>query len=368
MTTTEEFAHLKVTGRPGLLAAVPALLGFHPAESLVLICLTGARRRVGPVMRVDLAGDQPGLAGCLAEHAGQYADDVVLIAYSESADLPPLVEQVLCELDAVQVPVMDAMVVRGRLAHPLGSGPPIPVPGAEDEASQQLSAALAIEGRAILPDREALVRSVAAPAGHAAEEAFATFDEVAGELAELLEVTAPGAPDPLITLAHRTARDAMTELLDLGAPTLINRVRLALLATDIKVRDELVRLAFSESDEPWLPMLISAVTTVPDPQATELCAVLAMLAYRQGDGALAQVVCDRVLSVEPHHRLIGILLQAMWAGLPPWIFAGLAEELGHDRLDSPPPDRRSAGRRVPVSPGRAGARRRRSSPRRGKRR
>ena len=40
MTTTDDLVPLKVSGPEGLLAAVPTMLGFHPRDSLVLLCLT----------------------------------------------------------------------------------------------------------------------------------------------------------------------------------------------------------------------------------------------------------------------------------------------------------------------------------------
>jgi hypothetical protein len=45
--------------------------------------------------------------------------------------------------------------------------------------------------------------------------------------------------------------------------------------------------------------------------------VLAVVAYRHGDGALAQVAVDRCLAAEPHHRLAHLLLAIMAAGLHP---------------------------------------------------
>jgi len=74
-------------------------------------------------------------------------------------------------------------------------------------------------------------------------------------------------------------------------------------------------------------MLIAVATSVPDGDAAEVCAVLAVAAYRRGDGALAQVAVDRCLSAEPDHRLAHPMLAVMAAGLPP-------DELEH--LATPP--------------------------------
>ena len=86
MTTTDDLVPLKVSGPRGLLAVVPSMLGFHPQESVVMLCLHGPRRRVGPVARVDLppGRDRP-LAEHLAEHARRYADEVVVVSYQSHA-------------------------------------------------------------------------------------------------------------------------------------------------------------------------------------------------------------------------------------------------------------------------------------------
>ena len=326
MTTAADSTLLKLTGRAGLLATVPALLGFHPSESLVLMTLGGPRHRVGPIMRVDLAGDPPGLAGCLAEQANSHGGEVVVLAYTEAPDPPALLDRVLTELMTAGARVVDVMVVASGVARPYHSGGrPLLVPDADHPATQELSAALAFCGKAVLPDRDALTRSVAGPTGARADAVFPVFDRVARELTELLEVTPAGAPDPLIELARRTALSAMADCDHHGTPTLANSVRLALLSTDVTVRDDLIRCSFRQPDQPWIPMLISAVAQVPDPQATELCAALAVLAYRRGEGALAQVLCARVLGCEPEHRLVGLLLRAMAVAMPTELLAALAE-------------------------------------------
>ena len=71
-------------------------------------------------------------------------------------------------------------------------------------------------------------------------------------------------------------------------------------------------------------MFIELARWAPDEAATQVCATLAVIAYRQGDGALAQLAVDRVLAAEPSHRLAGVLLELFNSGVRP-------EEL--DRLD-----------------------------------
>ena len=73
--------------------------------------------------------------------------------------------------------------------------------------------------------------------------------------------------------------------------------------TDVDDPGRCARAGVAELDQPWLPMLIACATWTPDFLAAELCSVLAMVAYRHGDGALAQIAVDRCLAAEPGHPL-----------------------------------------------------------------
>ena len=46
---------VKISSPADILGVVPHRVGFHPAESIVVVCLHGPRRRDGLVMRLDLA-------------------------------------------------------------------------------------------------------------------------------------------------------------------------------------------------------------------------------------------------------------------------------------------------------------------------
>ena len=76
----------------GLLSAVPALLGFHPAESAVFICLAGPNRRLGPVVRADLPADSSPYAFFdavvqLVGNTRRHADQVVIVFYTDQPDV-----------------------------------------------------------------------------------------------------------------------------------------------------------------------------------------------------------------------------------------------------------------------------------------
>jgi hypothetical protein len=80
---------VRITGRDSLISAIPVILGFHPADSVVLACLQKGSGRVGPIVRADLAqyrSDPETLAEYLAFGASKHADRCLLVFYGTGAD------------------------------------------------------------------------------------------------------------------------------------------------------------------------------------------------------------------------------------------------------------------------------------------
>lgn len=343
MTTTAA-TPIRITGPDGLLAVVPTMLGFHPTNSLVLICLSGGRRRVGPVARVDLPpGHDRALAAQLAGHAVHHADEVAVVIYQDRRRRPPLLADVLSALGRTGVSVMDAIEVRGGMAYPaLGSGAQrsdgFPVPGADDPQMRLLTAAAALSGRTVLPDRDALRRSIAAPTGRRLRDAERNIAAMASGTAR----PGPGTSNGTGKKDQGRAIDGTgVDLFDLIGPALAQAAAtggvegdiaaaVAVGLTDPLQRDAVLALAVNELDRPWIPMLISCATWTPPFLAGPLCAVLAVVGYRHGDGALAQVALDRCLEAEPENSLGHLMIAIIAAGVRPEAMA--------DLVDGPPVD------------------------------
>jgi len=250
MHPAPQTAAVKVNGQDGALGAAAALLGFNPTDSVVLMCLSGPRRRIGPVIRVDLDRGQipAGAAEQLAAHAARHAEAVLVMTFTDpDAAIAPDTAALVAALRAVctVLDVIDA------------SNTPHQVP-------EQLLAATVVSGRAVLSDRAALARSVAhTPTTHPA--------------------------DPVIMAAMGTVTGRDQWLIQHG------------------------------SDPASLPALVAAVqaTRDTDPRIPNMTAALAVIAYRRGDGALAQVAVDRALRSDPTHRMAQLMLAVMAAGLHP---------------------------------------------------
>lgn len=322
---------------------MPAILGFHPAESLVLLCLSGPRCRVGPVARVDLPPDENAhaVARDLAGHARRHADLAALICYTGSPGRPALLDAAIGELNRAQVPLLDVLCVRdgnarsarSRQQEAGDSGSPVPDHRHPDVRA--LAAATALGGRRVLPDRESLRKSIAGPRGVDLTAAAGALTAAAADLARSVDgLTGPDIGrllhergESVMGLAHWQIQHSGTVDCDTAA-------MLILLSGDVGVRDAIVARAVAADDSSWLPLLIAVATRAPEQDAAQICAVLAVAAYRYGDGALAQVAVDRCLAVEPEHRLAHLMLSVMAAGLQPSELVDLA---------GPGPRFRSAG-------------------------
>ena len=344
MTTTDDITTVRLTGRSGLLAAVPAMLGFHPQESLVMVCMAGPRRRVGPVIRVDLTDPTDPTApfdapiAQLQHHADQYSDEVALICYTEQAGRPKLLDDALVGLQSAGVVVLDALLIRDGRAVPAGRRPTFGSVRDEDEAdagcavpttdhpqARAMAVASALHGRGILPNRQALRDSIAGPTGRAARQATAALHAAATGLMRAIGPTGPIDRTKVQDMATTAVDRALTEVAGGSGVGAATSASIAILLCDVEIRDLLIARSVRDSDEPWVPMLIAVACATPDEDAAEVCAVLAVAAYRRGDGALAQVAVDRCLSTEPDHRLAHLMLGVMAAGLPPAELAELAQ-------------------------------------------
>lgn len=288
---------------------------------------------IGPVSRVDLDGpDQPppaDMATHLAGFAERYAQTVGLVCYTERDARAPLLDETIAALERSDVPLFAALsvrdgVIRNAVTAEIEAGDHgVPEPPDDDPQAQAVTALNVGSGRVVLPHRDALRASIAPPAGDALTDARAAILSSCAEIAALPE-GAPGLESTLIARASRVMTRARRQLRQAGRVATGTAAELIVLTNSIAVRDAVIGRAVAEYDPDWVATFISIATNCPPEEAAEICSVLAVVAYRYGDGALSQVAIDRCLSAEPRHRLGHLLLSATSAGLPPDELAELA--------------------------------------------
>jgi hypothetical protein len=205
-----------------------------------------------------------------------------------------------------------------RCCGPLGTPIDDRSPGAT-----AIAAAYAFAGQVVLPDRAALVSSVAfdgdlSVAREAIETALARQSREC-EPARVLAVRA------LIERLIAAGCDPRTSV------SAGDAAELAAFCDDVIVRDEvLVQAIEPETREVLLRVLREVARLTPPPYDAPICSTLAWVAYATGDGALANVAIDRTFATDPDYSLALLILDSLNAQLPPEVLEQVMREAGRD--------------------------------------
>jgi hypothetical protein len=340
--------------KPGaLIAALPAVLGFVPEKSLVIVSLE--QGRMGAVMRADLAEDLIDNVGRLAEVAATSgADTVVAVIVDADGALCPVCDDThrrLCDaltvalsghgIELYAAHVVDRVESGGswHCIDGCGAGGAV-----EDPTASPLAAAAVLDGRRLYPRRADLkaVIAVTDPARCAAL-AEPILARAAARLADW-EVD----PDSCGRRDVQSAMAVAARVAEGRPPDEDELVELACGLTDVAVRDTLYALAVGvdagAAESLWAVMARS----LPDPWRVEALVLLAFSAYARGDGPLAGLSLEAALRSDPDHRMAGMLDTALQSGMRPEQIrelAGTGYRLAR-RLGVSLPPRRAFGRAV----------------------
>jgi hypothetical protein len=312
-----------------LLAAVPYLLGFHPADSVVVVGLAGTR--VVFSARADLPppGTPPdealGVAGQLGEVlVGQRVDMAMIIGYGPAAAVTRTVLPLREALRRCGVCVGEVLRAEGGRywSYLCQSARCCPADGtAYDVTGTEVAAAATYAGRVALPDRAALERSLAPVEGPEREAVDLATEQVAHALA----AEAEQASDPAAGRRRAGAQalaGALRRYTGGGRLSDEELARLTLLLTRVDIRDRCwsrVTTAGRRLDahlELWRDVTRRARPDLVAAPAT----LLAYAAWRAGNGALAWVAVERALDADPGYSLALLLGEALDRALPPSLF------------------------------------------------
>jgi hypothetical protein len=336
--------------RPGvLIAALPAVLGFVPEKSLVLV--TVDRGEMGCVMRVDLSDELGHSLEHLAEVAAAAEPDsaIAVVVDEEGAncrmcndehrELADRLTTALAEhgIELLAAHVVDRVAAGGRWHCADGCGNAGTV---EDPSASPLAVAAVLDGRRLYARRAEL------------QQVIELIDPARADA--LAEIIAAGNPDQAQrpddaaradVEAAITAAARLADGVELGDQEL---ARLASALTDLRVRDTLYALAVGESAGQAESLWAELSRTLPEPWRIEALVLLAFSAYARGDGPLAGVSLEAALRGDPTHRMAGMLDTALQSGLRPDRIRDLAVT-GYrlaDRLGVRLPPMRTFGRRA----------------------
>jgi hypothetical protein len=312
-----------------VIAALPAVLGFVPEKSLVLISI--GDHELGAVMRVDLSEALADQIGHLAEVASAASPEaaIVVIVDADGAGCPSCNEQYreLCamltdelaryDIELWAAHVVDRVAAGGRwhCVDGCGAGGFI-----DDPSASPVAVAAVLDGRRLYARRADLQSVIAAE-----ERAdSATLTELIGERAALREAAHRADPRACV---RRDVNDAMAAAARVGDGKQLSDAELAGLACaldDVEFRDTMYALAVGQRAGEAESLWALLARSLPTPWRVEALVLVAFSAYARGDGPLAGVSLEAALRCQPEHRMAGMLDTALQSGLRPEQIRGLA--------------------------------------------
>jgi hypothetical protein len=301
-----------------VVAAVPYLLGFHPADSLVVVGAHGdqvvftARYDLPPP---DLAEEQAKHLAVLITHQG--INSATLLGYGAAARVTPAVLPAAAELRRTGITVRDVLrVTDGQfwsyLCEDAGCCPK-PCPPADSA----VAAAATFAGQVALPDREALVAQLAPVTGDDRAAMAAATARAQGRLTD--EFGADLGGDDFARVLRRAGRRAVRDAerrYRSGRRLTDDEVAwLGVTLVDLMVRD----YAWARTgEEEWrLPLWTDVLRRVEPGYVPAPAALLSFAAWRQGSGALAREAVERALAHDPEYRMAAQIDELLNFGVSP---------------------------------------------------
>jgi Domain of unknown function (DUF4192) len=308
-----------------LIDAVPYILGFHPAQSLVVVLLRGIPSRVAVTMRYDLPhpGLEEAVSRDVARHASAHgAERVVLIVFSTTlpaGQAPPeslLVSKVRDALRLTHLEVADALHVSGRRWRSYLCGDPRCCP----PEGRPLPARTPRSAPTPAHDRAALARTLGAAEGEARAEMECALAEAEAAFIRAAASTG-GVPAWRATMRRRvqSAIDRTVSSRPGSRPVTTTDEAAELLVglSDPAIRDHcwlgVERGASGDGLALWAELVRRAIPPYDAPPLF----LLAWAAWRRGDGVLARMAAERALRSDRAYVAAHLLLEAIDAGLDP---------------------------------------------------
>ncbi len=311
-------------------AATPYLLGFVPRDSLVLLLLDGHGLSVS--MRVDLppAGDLGWLQCLLNGIPEPVPDGALLMVYSDTvpADHGQAVGMWVMQVLVPVLQIVDVVhVAQGRFASwERGQLTPEDGEALATCSEHPVIAACVAAGLTCAADRDALVAQV-------------QYVDDAMSQRVAVELSRRQARTDYETRRDALERDALALLWGTGDLTAADVALVARACADVHVRDPLLaRVLDCYGEGRPVPLnqvrtrLLFCLTHIPERHAAAVAATLALLAWSDGDGAVALVTAERALESDPSNTLAPLVTHALQYAMPPDTWATLTRDIPLEHL------------------------------------
>ncbi|MEO5874879.1 MAG: DUF4192 domain-containing protein [Streptosporangiaceae bacterium] len=291
-----------------IISAIPYLLGFHPADSLVAIGCGGPRGTCA--LRFDLphSGQAASAGEYLATVLARNQFTIVLLAgYGPGARVTPVMDATRDALAVHGIEVREALRIEdGRFwSYLCADQACCPVGGTPVEVGA-LAARAVVDGRVAFTDRASLEATVA-PLDGPVREAMRGATRWAED--RVFDLVGEGLP-LVRAMAGRVAR---------GDPPPSDReiAMLGIVLTSLRVRDEAWVRIDPDRLQPHLDFWREVLIRVEPRYVPAPACLLAYSAYVLGNGSLANVALTRAARADPAYTMTELIQHAVATGLHP---------------------------------------------------
>lgn len=320
---------LRLRSPADVVAVIPYLVGFHPSDSVVVLCCGGTDGAYA--IRLDLTADDALVDHVAGLVARRRPPDVVLAGYGPGARVTPAVERVRDRLARHGVRPREMLRVEGSRYWSYLCADPACCPAEGtfvDVRSSAVAAAATACGLVALPGRDDLARTIEPVGGEPMRLATA---EAERRLASWAAAGADAVRRRVVEEGVRLVRSVIEGARAGGGPPGDDEVAwLGVLLVNLRVRDE----AWVRIDDIELGTHIGlwrdVLRRVEQPYVAGPGCLLAFAAWRAGDGALANLALDRTLAADPHYSMARLLHELFVSGLPP---SSVPLNIGPEELD-----------------------------------
>ncbi len=323
--------HVRLTHPSELLSALPALLGYYPEESVVVICMGGPRNTdMKGFVRADIPLETGGtpdwesverMLASFREFC--YRNEVETVLITVVSTVAPLVKAefaswICAGLEEAGISVGAAyMTARIEAGERWFSHFPVEDAGwLTDPRDSEVAAELVVAGRVIQRSRADMIAELDTADG-ARMRRIDQMISVPGEGAR--RVRSDTDSDRLHTLLSAIAAMASGACFDDAEYAKFGEALLR-----VPVRDCLFTLALTDSANEAEHFWLDLTRTLPPPARAEAAVLLGYSAYVRGEGTRAGAAFDIALETEPDHKMANMLLSALCVGFPPQHVAEIA--------------------------------------------
>jgi hypothetical protein len=322
---------VRIGSPTSLLAVIPALLGFDPGHSIVVIGTEPGTALVRITLRYNVPDPRhPRLAAALAEHAvsllaGQGVTTAVAAGYGTDAAVSPVAAALRERAAAAGIAMTELLRAdNGRYWSFICRDPECCPPEGTpfDVTDHPAARALRDAGGRVLADRDALAATVAAAGGQegaAMRRATRRYVAEAAKCAARLERAGMhvAVPRLMAAVGQVAVLDAIGRYRAGGLVPAEHAALLTVALRQVRVRDDAWARMDPGQRGAHLRLWTDLTRLARPGYVAAPASLLAFCAWQAGDGALANVALDRALADNARYSMALLLREALDAGAPP---------------------------------------------------